>query len=135
MPDVFNTVVGGRVYLTWYGGTDSQNLQQRRVEATGTMRMRVTGQKRDAKVTASGKLVGTVEAAAYTTEVDLYKIEGNDPMEMWTAAVKVNITFIEQDTARTHYFTGAYVHGEPEYDPTQGTITGMRFATDQYSTN
>ena len=128
-------IVGGRIYITWYGGTsgvaDTRSLS--RVEASGSMKIKATGERRDAKVTNSGRLVGTVEATANTWEVDLWNIQGNDPMAMWRSRCHVNVTVVEQDTGRRHIFSDGYVFGEPEYDPSTGVITGMKFASDNYS--
>jgi hypothetical protein len=104
-----------------------------RVEASGSMKIKATGERRDAKVTNSGRLVGTVEATPNTWEVDLWNIQGNDPMVMWRACCHVNVTVVEQDTGRRHIFSDGYVFGEPEYDPSTGVITGMKFASDNYS--
>jgi hypothetical protein len=127
-------LVGGRIYITWNGGAGdavaADSTTQRRLEASGSMKMRTTGERRDARVTNSGKLVGTVEATPNVWEVDLYNICGNDPMELWRARCHVHATVVEMDTGRRHMFTDGFVFGEPEYDPSNGVITGMKFAAD-----
>ncbi|MCJ2098946.1 phage tail tube protein [Methylobacterium sp. E-046] len=53
----------------------------------------------------------------------------------WTSDMllrDVDVTFIEDDAGRTHYFTSGSWVGEPDIDTDTGEVTGMSVASDQY---
>ncbi|WFS07779.1 phage tail tube protein [Methylobacterium sp. 391_Methyba4] len=53
----------------------------------------------------------------------------------WTANMllaDVDVTFIEDDAGRTHYFTAGSWVGKPSIDTDTGEVTGMSVASDQY---
>lgn len=81
-----------------------------------------------------GSSYRTVEAKLSTVAMSLDRGSKADNFK-WDEAMllkDVDVTFIEDDAGRTHYFTAGSWVGEPEIDTDTGEVTGMSVASDQY---
>lgn len=116
--------VGGKVYLAW---------GDKRLEASGSVKIRTGQVRREARATNSGRLVVTEEARVQEWEMDLWDINGADPMELWEARSHVNVTLVAESTGKRYLWTDAAVFGDPEHDLATGIVSGIKMATDQFS--
>jgi hypothetical protein len=54
---------------------------------------------------------------------------------LWDEAMmlsEVNVTFVEDDVGRTHYFTNARWSGEPSINSASGEVSGLTVQSDSY---
>lgn len=118
-------IVGGEVYITW---------GDKRYEAIGDVNILPARISREANATQGGRMYGVetpqlarVRLSALANHCDA------DPMELFGARCKADITVVEKSRGFRHLFTESLCVGEPDINLVTGEVTGMEFASDSYS--
>lgn len=119
---------GGRVSVTINGNNYS---------ARGTITLAPSNMTTAQAVNQDGSLYRTVAAKARTAELTFDRFVNVDgDLLVWDEtilqAVNFGVTFIEQDTNRTHLISGAFFVGDPQMDTSTGEVSGLSIAGDAY---
>ncbi|MBB3315117.1 hypothetical protein FHT77_000959 [Rhizobium sp. BK181] len=97
----------------------------------GTLNLNTAGQSNEAVTNQDGSVdrVGTVQPRS--AEIS-FADKGID-YDALMKADRFNVTVIEDFTGVTHYFTDAFVVGNPQQNRVNGEVTGLSISAEKYN--
>jgi hypothetical protein len=96
----------------------------------GTLSMSTSGVSAEALTNQDGTVDRTMTPKPKTVELT-FADRGLDHDKLMTSD-RFNITFIEESTGVTHYFSRAFVVGDPVKNRLTGEVTGCSIAAETY---
>lgn len=96
----------------------------------GTFNVMASRRSVEAVTNQDGSVDRTATPMAARAEVTLADRGGNYETLM---KARADYTFIEDDNGVTHYFTNAFLSGEPSVNRLTGEVTGLTVNSDRYS--
>jgi len=96
----------------------------------GTLNMSTAGISTEAVTNQDGSVDRTMTPTARLAEIT-FADRGLDHDQLMRAD-RFNVTFIEEHTGMTHYFTRAFLVGTPVKNRVTGEVTGISIAAEAY---
>jgi hypothetical protein len=97
----------------------------------GTLNMNTSGQSNEAVTNQDGSVdrVGTVQPK----RAELNFADRGLDFDALMKSDRFNVTFIEDFTGVTHYFTEAFLVGDPQVNRMNGEVTGLSISAEKYN--
>lgn len=97
----------------------------------GTLNLNPSGQSNEAVTNQDGSVDRVASVQARRAEINFADRGLNYDALM--KSDRFNITFIEDFTGVTHYYTGAFLVGDPQINRANGEVTGISIASEGYN--
>ncbi|OWV94267.1 hypothetical protein ATY81_12510 [Rhizobium sp. R72] len=101
------------------------------ISLRGTLNMNSAGQSNEAVVNQDGSVDRVATVQARRAEIS-FADRGID-YDALLKADRFNATFIEQFTGVTHYFTDAFVVGDPQVNRMNGEVSSFSIYSEKYT--
>lgn len=114
-----------------FGGVIRMRLSSgEQISLRGTLNMNTAGISVEATTNQDGSVDRVMTPTARTAEFT-FADRGLDHDKLMKSD-RFNVTFIEDQTGVTHYFTGAFLVGAPVKNRINGEVTGISIAAEGY---
>jgi hypothetical protein len=114
---------GGRIVMRLSNGTT--------FSLRGTLNINPAGQSNEPIINQDGSAdrVGTPQGRRF----DMNFADNGIDLDALMKADRFNVTFDEEFGGRTHYFTNAFIVGDPQVNRMNGEVTGLSGVAENYN--